>query len=169
MSEVGTPVTALESAETVLTDPRQRSKLSVYAATRFGIAAADAEDLLQEAALGMLRQRSAVRNPSGFVFAVFRSKCARFSQARRLRGESMRTQREQDEAIPETCGWEEIERRVALREALNGISASCRRLLSAHYFEGQSLTEAAREMALAYGAVSKRISRCLERLRECLN
>jgi RNA polymerase sigma factor (sigma-70 family) len=169
MSDADPPPTPREVAEAVLFDPRQRSKLLRYAGTRFGIETADAEDLLQETALGLLRQRGSVRNPDGFAFATFRARCTRFVESRRLRRERLRPQTEEDESIPHEAVPEKIDRQVALREALNGISSSCRRLLSAYYIEGQSLNEAAQGLTLPYAIVSRRINRCLERLRACLN
>ncbi len=169
MNDAETPPTPRQVAEAVLLDPGRRSKLLGFAASRFGIDRTDAEDLLQETALVLLRQRGYVRHPDGFVFIAFRARCARFLEARRRRLELYRAGTPQDEAIPHPWGPARIDREIALREALNGISSSCRRLLSAHYVEGQSLNEAARGLTLSYSVVSKRISRCLERLRAWLN
>lgn len=169
MNDAETPPTPRQVAEAVLLDPGRRSKLLGFAASRFGIGRTDAEDLLQETALGLLRQRGYVRHPDGFIFTAFRARCARFMEARRRRLEVLRTRMPQDEAIPHPSGPGRMDREIALREALNGISSSCRRLLSAYYVEGRSLNEASEGMTLSYSVVSRRISRCLERLRACLN
>lgn len=137
-----------------------------YAASRFGIPASDGADLLQETALELLRQRNYVRKPSGFVFTVFRARCARFLKRRRTRPEIQ---------LPETMdrpelawGSEQINRRVALRQALGSLSSACRRLIAAYYGEQQSLAETARRLSLAPSSVPKSLSRCLRKLRECL-
>lgn len=154
----------------MLLDGQQRGKLLGYAQSRFGIALEDAEDLLQDTALKLLRQRRYVEtSPHGFVFAVFQARCRRFQWTHRRRSEVFAEVTKQSEAIPHPVGPERIDRRLALRQALCGISSSCRRLLSAYYVEGQSLREAAESMAVAYSGVWKTINRCLRRLRECLN
>src|SRR5690349_11876498 len=76
------PPTSGRLAEDVLLDAEQRRKLFSFAAARFGIAGDDAEDILQETAIQVLLYRSYVRSPEGFVFAVFRARCARFVQER---------------------------------------------------------------------------------------
>lgn len=158
--------TGRQIAESFLLDPGERRKLLEFARGRFGIASQDAEDLIQDTALELLRNPSFVQSPEGFVLAVFRSRCARFLSAHR--------QREQpadpmflEEAV--ACANGQIEARIALREALGEISSTCRRILCAYYIEGKSLNEAARAMALASSGVFKTISRCLKRLRACLN
>jgi RNA polymerase sigma factor (sigma-70 family) len=160
------PPTSGQLAEDVLLDAGQRRKLFTFAASRFGIGDADAEDLLQETALQVLLYRSYVRSPEGFVFAVFRARCARFIQERstqrRVFSEKVPTEATEP-AVPECC-----DEQMALREAFGEISSSCRRLLRAYYIHGQSLREAARTMSLAYSSMAKTISRCLRKLRECL-
>jgi RNA polymerase sigma factor (sigma-70 family) len=160
------PPTAGQIAEAVLLDPQRRRKLFRYACLQFGIHEEDAEDLLQETALELLRYRSYVRSPEGFVFAVFRARCTRFSGSRRTRQALFSRSPVEEPAAqaPPADGVEEL----ALREALTEISSSCRRLIRAYYIEGQSLREAAQTMSLAYSSIGKTISRCLRKLRECL-
>ena len=156
--------TSRQIAESVLLDPEQRNRLVGYARSRFGIGATDAEDLLQDTALELLRQRTSVRSPGGFVFAVFRTRCCRFL-------ESHGAPREAPSAAPPVAQPSSVDAedaRVALRVAFRGISTPCRRLLLAYYMEGRSLREAAETMALAYSGVWKTINRCLKKLKECL-
>ena len=161
------PPPTRQIAEAILLDRTRRSKLFAFARSRFGIGSDDAEDLLQETAFELLRHRGYVHSPDGFVFTVFRARCARF-----VRGAQNHRQVFEDEAeeidardprLPDG-----VDRRLALREALAEISASCRRLLAAYYIEGRSLREAARVMSLQYSSVAKTISRCLKKLRRCL-
>ncbi len=160
------PQTPGQAAEAVLLDERHRGRLLGYARVRYGIPASDAEDLLQDTALGLLRQRGYVERAEGFVFAAFRARCLRFIESSRARRE--RFSDALDSELPDTDGIEQCDRTIALREALTGISAGCRRLLAAHYVEGLTLSEAAEVFAAPYAAVSKRVSRCLKRLRACL-
>jgi RNA polymerase sigma factor (sigma-70 family) len=156
-------------AEAVLLDAPQRQKLLGYARSRFGIAVDDAEDILQDAALDLLRHRDNVYSPNGFLFAVFRTRCLRFVETRRVQREVFSGTHNPLEAVPHNAGPEKVEQGVALRQALGEISSTCRRLLSAYYVQGQSLREAAQETAQTISGVHKTISRCLRKLRACLN
>jgi RNA polymerase sigma factor (sigma-70 family) len=161
------PPTAGEIAEAVLLDPERRRKLFRYACVQFRINEQDAEDLLQETALELLRYRSYVRSPEGFVFTVFRARCVRFTGARRM---TYTQSPNSPDAVAEVCETKSdgFEVQVALREALAEISSKCRRLIHAYYLEGQSLKEAARTVELADSSVARTISRCLRKLRECM-
>ena len=128
-----TPPTAPQLVEAVLLDASQRRRLLAYARSRFGIAAADAEDLLQDTLLELLRQKAYVRSPEGFVFTVFRLCCCRYLAARRERREVFVPESWPLEAMPSPSGAERMDRRLTLRQALGGISSACRRLLCAFY------------------------------------
>jgi RNA polymerase sigma factor (sigma-70 family) len=159
--------TTWQVAEAVLVDSGQRGTLIGYARERFGIPPEDADDLLQETALELIRQQGHVRNPGGFVFAVFRNRCRRFLERRARRREVFAEAAAADAPGPEVgCGLDE---RLALREALSEVSSGCRELLAAHYVEGQTLTEAAQRLALRSSGIVKTLSRCLKRLRKCLS
>jgi len=159
------PQTPRQAAESVLLDAHRRGRLLGYARVRFGIGAADAEDVLQDTALGLLRQRGYVERAEGFVFAAFRARCLRFLENSRVH--AARFSGGEDGDVPAASNTER-DRAIALREALTVISSGCRRLLAAHYVEGLTLSEAAAQFSAPYAAVSKRISRCLKRLRACL-
>jgi hypothetical protein len=107
-----------------LLDPERRRKLFRYACVQFRINEQDAEDLLQETALELLRYRSYVRSPEGFVFTVFRARCVRFSGSRRA---AYMQSSEPSDGGTELCDAEAncIEEQLALREALNEISSKC--------------------------------------------
>jgi RNA polymerase sigma factor (sigma-70 family) len=169
LSDVGIPLSPRQVAEAVLLDPLERSRLIRFADRRFGIDGADAEDLLQETALALLRQRGSVRSPQGYFFTSFRAACARHLTARRAFRERLRESDAEDQEVAHAPGVEQVDRHIALREALGGVSSICRRLLSAYYVEGLTLTEAAADFTMNYAALSQRISRCLKRLRACLN
>jgi RNA polymerase sigma factor (sigma-70 family) len=161
------PPTTGQIAEAVLLDPDRRRKLYRYACVQFGINEQDAEDLLQETAIELLRYRSYVRSPEGFVFTVFRTRCVRFSSTRRIAYARFSKFPDEGAEVPQQEP-ENLDVQVALREALSEISSKCRQLIHAYYLEGQSLKEAARTVALADSSVARTISRCLQKLRECM-
>jgi RNA polymerase sigma factor (sigma-70 family) len=161
------PPNTWQVADTVLRDPGRRGRLVAFAWCRYGIGAADAEDLLQDTALELLRHRASVQKPEGFVFTVFRSLCARFAASRRRRPEQTGLTG-LFEAMPAGATPEKADRQLALRQALAEISSACRRILAAYYVEGRSLGEAAHSAELAASGARKTISRCLKRLRACL-
>ena len=160
------PTSSRQALEAVLLDESKRGKLFAYARSRFGIGAVEAEDLLQETALELLRYRSYVRSPEGFLFTVFRSRCMRFVGACQSRRRVLAGPPTED--TPASGTPERTDRQLALRQALDEVSSACRKLLCAYYVEGRSLREAASVMSLEYSSVGKTISRCLQRLRKCL-
>ena len=167
--EVETSLAPQATVEGVLLDREQRSRLVAYAHARFGLDGDTAEDLLQETAIELLRLRTLVRSPRGFVFTVFHARCCRYlrhAQAeRRMFSGSESTVAE---GVSGATDCEEIDSRLLVQRALGEISASCRKLLNAYYMEGRSLRESAETMALAYSGVWKTINRCLKKLRACL-
>jgi len=156
-------------AEGIFLDDSERKKLLGFACAKFGIQVRDAEDIVQETALELLRQQGYVRNPRAFVFTVFRARCCRFIDARRRRRELFVDGDSQIEERARPFGADSFDRSVALRQALATISPACVRLLAAYYVEGEDLREAAKRLSLAYASVSKTMSRCLKRLRQCLS
>jgi RNA polymerase sigma factor (sigma-70 family) len=167
--ELEKPSLARSVVETVLLDPQERSRLIGYARLRFGIDRDNAEDLLQETALEVLRQRALVRSPKGFVFTVFQARCLRLLRRhiadRRLFSPS---EPETSPGVSDPAAGETIDSRLSLQKALEEISPGCRKLLFAYYFEGRSLREAADATARAYSGVWRTIDRCLKKLRQCL-
>jgi RNA polymerase sigma factor (sigma-70 family) len=168
--ELETPSLARSVVETVLLDPQERSRLIGYARLRFGIDRDDAEDLLQETALEVLRQRALVRSPKGFVFTVFHARCSRFLRRNVTDRRLFRSNEPETNNPPasDSPACEAIDSRLSLQKAFEEISPGCRKLLFAYYFEGRSLREAADATARAYSGVWKTIDRCLKKLRQCL-
>lgn len=167
--EVETRLASQATAEGVLLDREQRSRLVAYAHARFGIDDDTAEDLLQETAIELLRLHTLVRSPRGFVFTIFHARCCRYlrhvqAERRMFSG----GERAVAEDVSGATDCEEIDSRLLLQRGLEEISDSCRKLLHAYYVEGCSLRESAETMALAYSGVWKTINRCLKKLRACL-
>jgi RNA polymerase sigma factor (sigma-70 family) len=169
MSEADSARSSREVVEAVFMDPASRSRLLGYAMSRFGIPADDAEDLLQETALELLRQRVQVRRPAGFVFSVFHVRCCRYVEIQRARGRVMDRAPCPADAPSAGSATDRLEHQVAVRQAMRTISVPCRKILRAYYVEGLSLQETGRAIALAYSGVWKTINRCLRRLRQCLH
>ena len=167
--EVEASLASHAAVEGVLLDREQRSRLVAYARARFGLDPDTTEDLLQETAVELLRLRTLVRSPRGFVFTVFHARCCRYLRQmqaeRRIFSEGKRAVAEE---ICEVADPEELDSRLFVQRGLEEVSASCRKLLLAYYVEGRSLRESAAEMALAYSGVWKTINRCLKKLRACL-
>jgi RNA polymerase sigma factor (sigma-70 family) len=152
--------------ETVLLDPHERQRLVGFAHNRYGISSQEAEDLLQDTALELLRQRQYVHKPRAYVYAVFRARCSRHPSLSPHRPDRLPAAEEiAEEGHPAD---EVLDSKLTLRQALGTVSSSCRKLLAAYYMEGQSLKEAAATMSLAQSGVTKTIGRCLKRLRACL-
>lgn len=166
-SEVSS-LTSHEIAQAIAVDGEQRSSLVAYARSRFGIGPDDAQDLLQETALELLRQRLVVRSPRGFTFRVFHRRCCQFI---RLRQADRRVFAHSEEPGEAACGPardEAPDRQFELRQVLETVSSSCRRILLAYYVEGRSLKETALAIPLPYSGVWNTITRCLRRIRACL-
>jgi RNA polymerase sigma factor (sigma-70 family) len=163
------PQTTRQVVETVLLDPHERHKLVVFAYARFGIIKQDAEDLLQDTALELLRQRHYVHSPQGYLFTVFRMRCVRFFRDRKASGVTVEIKETMLDAASHPAELEKSDKTLAVRQALCRISSVCRKLLASHYIEGKSLRETAADLARASSGVGNTISRCLKSLRACLN
>ena len=161
-------LTSHEVARAVALDGEQRSKLVAYARARFGLAPEDAEDLLQETALELLRQNTIVRSPLGFTFRVFHRRCCRFIRMRQADRQVFVPVENPVETACAAAAPETADRQLTLRRVLETISSPCRRILLAYYMEGRSLKETAEAMLTPYPGVWNTINRCLRRLRACL-
>jgi len=161
--------TTRQVVETVLLDPHERYKLAAFAYARFGIGKQDVEDLLQDTALDLLRQRQYVHSPQGYLFTVFRKRCVRFFRDRNATGVAVEVKETLLDPASHPAELEKFDKTLAVRQALCRISSVCRKLLAAHYIEGRSLHETANAMARASSGVGNTINRCLKRLRACLN
>jgi RNA polymerase sigma factor (sigma-70 family) len=161
------PPNSGQIAEAVLLDQSRRRKLLAYAFTRFGISTQDGEDLFQDSAVELLRYKGSIRSPEGFLFAVFHTQCARFAEKRGAENQSSSSM--PSDHADAFAAQDRPYRQLVLREGLDFVSPSCRRLLRAYYGQGQTLREAARTVSLAYSGVAKTISRCLQKLRSCLS
>jgi DNA-directed RNA polymerase specialized sigma24 family protein len=163
--EVGIKAThsGFEVAEQLLLDPREMGRLMRLADLQFGISCDDAQDLLQEAALDIVREKKSIRNPRGYVTRVFYMQCCQFvRRAVRRRAHEGRRSEAFDVAAPAALPADDL---LALEEALGRISPGCRGLLMAHYMEGKGFGEAAAEFGFSEKQAWKRFNACLRKLR----
>jgi RNA polymerase sigma factor (sigma-70 family) len=166
-SEVS-PLTSREVAQAVVLDGEQRSNLVAYARSQFGIPPDDAQDLLQETALELLRQRTVIRSPRGFTFRLFHRRCSRFIRLRQADRQVFVSVEEPAEAACEAAPLEAADRQLTLRRVMQTISSPCRKILLAYYVEGRSLKETAQAIPTPFPGVWNTINRCLRRLRACM-
>lgn len=148
--------------EQLLKNTQLRRRYLRYALSRFHINSIDAEDVIQETALALLRCRRDVTSPAGLAFTVFRAQCVRFTACR------LTVQRR---PVPSTTSSDALaatDNRIALREAMVSLSPRCRAVLHAYYFDGKSLRETARFASLADSSAATTIGRCLDCLRRRL-
>jgi len=152
----------VEVAEHLLLDPREIGRLMRLAKLQFGIGPDDAQDLLQEAALDIVREKKSIQNPRGYVTRVFYMQCCQYvRRAVRRRAHEGRSAAF-DVAAPAALPADD---RLALEEALERISPGCRGLLMAHYMEGKGFGEAAAEFGFSRKQAWKRFNACLRKLR----
>src|SRR5664279_4653424 len=125
----------LEVAEQLLLDLREVGRLMRMARLQFGIGADDAQDLLQETALDVVRERAGIRHPRAYVTRVFYMQCCQYVR-RAVRSRSRLAEGElPDVAIPEGPAAEDL---LALRQALGRISPGCRGLLKSRPGSGST-------------------------------
>lgn len=146
----------------MLLDPREVARLTRLARLQFGIGADDALDILQETALDVVREQAGIRHPRAYITRVFYMQCCQYVR----RAVRSRT-RFSEAALPDTAAPEGLSHDdlLALRQALGRISPGCRGLLMAHYMEGKSFGEAAREFGFSEKQAWKRFNACLKKLR----
>ncbi len=161
------PTTARKVVETLFLDSEERCVLLRIAQSRYRISKDRAEDLLQDMAVDLLRQRQSVRRPRAYLHSVFRLRCSRHGRPPWSDRETVLFAEEFADTGP-GASVADLDQRVYLRQAIQLLSPSCRKLLKARYIEGRSLKESADRIALAYSGITKTISRCLKRMRACL-
>jgi RNA polymerase sigma factor (sigma-70 family) len=164
--EIKATRSGLEVAEQLLLDPQEMGRLMRLADLQFGIAREDAQDLLQETALDVVREKKSIKNPRGYVTRVFYMQCCQFvRRAVRRKAREERRFKAFDVAAPAALPKDDL---LALEEALGRISPGCRGLLMAHYVEGKSFGEAAIEFGFSEKQAWKRFNACLRKLRMTL-
>jgi RNA polymerase sigma factor (sigma-70 family) len=160
--EIKATRSGLDVAEQLLLDRPELARLMRMARLQFGIGADDAQDLLQETALDVVRERAGIRHPRAYVTRVFYMQCCQYVRRAVRRRAHERRFTAFDVAAPAALP---IDERLALEEALERISPGCRGLLMAHYMEGKGFGEAATEFGFSEKQAWKRFNTCLRKLR----
>ena len=82
-------------------------------------------------------------------------------------GEGRPETEEVDEAVAATSTLDEIEEAFVVHEALRALDERCRELLDRFFARDEPYRVIAEALDLPMGTVASRISRCLDRLRDC--
>ena len=165
MPSTARPRSGFEVAEFLVLDQRLVRKLVALARSRFGIDETDAEDLVQETALEIVRSPSLIASPEGYAFQVFHNRCARFLEGRTRAGAVFAQSHDWDR-VP--VADQRLDERAIVRAGFARISATCRGLLTSYYVEGASLKETAERSGHSPKQVWKRLSACLKKLKETI-
>lgn len=166
-AEESTPLSGTQAAERLVTDGALRDHMFALAWDRFRIDRSAAEDLLQEAAVELIRSGRPILRPDGFALRVFHSRCCRYVERQATRRRLL------SRAAPTLPGPKRIDASgtdmaLALRQGLGRLSPTCQRLLREHYCEGRTLAETAQKLSKAESGISTLVSRCLDRLRSLM-
>jgi len=138
---------------------------------RYGLPAAEVEDVFSEVCVVLVRSLDALRDVQALPRWLVRV------TTRATWEVSRRTRRAQGSELPELTGGaapdsvvEAFEEEHLVRGALATISEKCRRLLGLLYFEHESLSydEIADRMGMPRGSLGPTRQRCLERMRRSL-
>ncbi len=158
--------TGADVAEALALDPERRNALASWARGSLGLHQADVDDVLQDTYIELLRYPSAIFQPEGFAFHVFKARCWKLLRHRRSRPDSRST----DGGLRELQAPElPADDRVLVEQGLARLTSRCRHLILAYYFEGKMPRETVHEVGLASPkVVSELTSRCLRRLRQWL-
>lgn len=167
-ADAAEPRTGVEVAEGLATDAEQRRRLVSYARSRFGIGEEEAEDLLQDTLLELMRTEGLIHRPDGFAFRVFHTRCC--NHLRRVVNARVGSEAAARAGAlgPRPDAAESADADVFLRQGLSRVSATCRTVLTAYYVEGRSLKETARALSLSVTTTSvfRLVNTCLKKLRQ---
>ena len=128
--------------------------------------AADAEDVVQEVFVQVWRQASRF-DPSRGAPEAWLCTVARTRALDRLRRRVTRRE-EPSESAPVSTVAPKTEEGMAVRKALEGLSADQRRALELAYYEGLTQSEIAKRLGEPLGTIKTRIRTAMIRLREAL-
>jgi RNA polymerase sigma factor (sigma-70 family) len=151
-------------AEGLANDKAQQEQLFRFGSVRFRLSADECQEILQETLVELMQVQRAVARSDGLAFRIFYIRCVK--HANRQRSEGIKC--ELDPETPDHPISHRIDQHVLVRQGFMRISRFCRDVLTAHYIDGLSLRETAERVERAYSGISKLVSRCLRRLKECL-
>jgi RNA polymerase sigma factor (sigma-70 family) len=137
--------------------------------SHFGIPREDAEDLIQEVMVQLLRKWSTITNPDGWLPGALRNECRMY-----WRGRSRRRTVAVDEAILDLiagAGDSDPERRVMCRGVWRWVEElphNCRELLKMRYGLELNDREVAKGTGYKPGSVDKVTRRCIGQLTDMM-
>ncbi|MEM7480328.1 MAG: RNA polymerase sigma factor [Acidobacteriota bacterium] len=154
------------SLEALLERSRGRLGRVLY---RYRIPAQDAEDLLQETFLILVRQWETIRNPDAWLLVTLRNRCVIYWRRHKIRLFDM-----VDDAILEFLAdgrapsQEKADLKVDLEEVLERLPLRCRRVLRLRYGLGFTAAEAGKRLGYQPSSIPKVTHRCLAQLAQQL-
>jgi RNA polymerase sigma factor (sigma-70 family) len=141
---------------------------------KYGFSPEDAAEIFQSVWLAVLRDLSQLREPRALAAWLIKLTARTCLRARQERQIYVNTEFEdadvaEKEKLPEVL-FSEIQREQIFREALDHLSAECRRLVDILFFSDPPMRydEAARALGLSTGSIGATRMRCLEKLRKVL-
>ncbi len=144
---------------------------------KYGIAAEDAAEIFQSVCLSLLSELDKIRDPQAlpaWLIQVTARRCANWLREQRqfLGTEEEEFESHLDQKSRELSASQvrEIELEQVLREAQDGLSPQCRRLIEMLFYESPArpYEEVAAELGLATGSIGFTRQKCLEYLRKNL-
>ncbi len=142
---------------------RYASYIYTIATRAFGLEGDDAREVFQESLLKVFEGLPGYRREGQFrawLRRVVLNVCA--ASLRRRPTEALH-EGMVDPAQEETL--EQVERAYVLTQALRGLEAPCRQIISLFFFEAQPYKAIANTLAIPEGTVGSRLARCLTKLR----
>jgi RNA polymerase sigma factor (sigma-70 family) len=137
---------------------------------RFRIPPGDRDDLVQEAALALLRNYDSIENPGAWFVGCLKHKCLHYWRSRRRRLYESIDSGLLEAVAPHSPDSPERDLvRMELRAALGRIDKRCRIMLEMRYLMDCPTTELASAAGCRPTSVGKLTSRCLGALSKALN
>ncbi len=141
----------------------------------FRIPRQDVDDVLQQAAVDFLMHaRRGAQASAGLMIVITRRRCLDFwrSQYRaRQRDVTLDQVREEDPAYLVECDYSSDQATldgVRLAQTWPSLSENCRAVLARRFWQNQRTADVADRLGYKPGTLKRMISRCLGRLRRCL-
>ena len=154
---------ALEQViETLLGELRPRLQQILW---HYEIPAQDAEDLVQEILISLVRRFDSVRDPEAWLVTALKYQCFLYWRKRRSRLYDLGDDTLLEVlAPPRACPAEQVDRSCDLGRLLPSIPARCRRNLELQYGLGLTPKELATELGYQRSSISNIVRRCVAAL-----
>lgn len=140
----------------------------------FRIPAQDVDDVLQQAAVDfLLHARRGARASAGLMIVITRRRCLDFWRTRysRKREVALDELRDDEPACPDESDFPDagsLAEGARLARTWPSLSDNCRHVLARRFWQNQRTADLADRMGYKRDTLKRMISRCLGRLRRCL-